>query len=142
MIWYTVSIEPGSERALALTAEDISVMHYTGRSITKGFGRDKTSTYRSGIQTKLGDIEQSQWQTLMRDIIRRNGELELLDSLIAWELEHTPWVHTKKEAEQRALESFTSRRFDDLNWSDYEAFNQKHRPKTLQKQSIERKDST
>lgn len=105
MTWNTVSIEPGSERALALAAEDLAVMHYTGRSITKGYGRDKTSTYRTGIQTKLGDIEQGQWQALMRDIIRRNGELKLLDALIAWELEHTPWVHTREEAEQRALES-------------------------------------
>lgn len=142
MTWDTVSIEPGSESALALTAEDLGVMHYTGRSITKGYGRDKTSTYRSGIQTKLGDIEQSQWQALMRDIIRRNGELELLDALIAWELEHTPWVHTQKEAEQRALESFTSRSFDNPNWSDYEAFNRKHRPDILQNKPIERKDLT
>ena len=41
MTWNTVSIEPGSERALALTAEDLAVMHYTGRSITKGYGREK-----------------------------------------------------------------------------------------------------
>lgn len=67
----------------------------------------------------------------MRDIIRRNGELNLLDALIAWELEHTPWVHTRKEAEQRALESFTSRSFDNPNWSDYEAFNQKYRPEII-----------
>ena len=143
MTWNTVSIEPGSEMALALAAEDLAVMHYTGRSITKGYGRDKTSTYRSGIQTKLGDIEQSQWQALMRDIIRRNGELKLLDALIAWELEHTPWVHTREEAEQRALESFTSRSFDNPKWSDYEAFNRKHRPEVLTNQSTqERKDST
>ena len=128
MSWDTVSVEPGSKEATDITAEDLRVMYYTGRSTLHGYARDKISTYRSGIQTKLGDIEQSQWQALMRDIIRRNGELELLEMLTEWELEHTPWVHTREEAEQRALESFATRSFDDPKWYGYEAFNQKYRP--------------
>ncbi len=66
---------------MALTAEDLRVMHYTGRSITHGYGRDKTSTYRSGIQTWVGDIEQGQWQELVRDMIHSSGEQELLEQL-------------------------------------------------------------
>ena len=109
MTYATVSIEPGTMEALAITAGELRVMHYTGRSVSHGYGRDKVTSYRSGVQTELGDIELSQWQALMRDIIRRSGELELLEQLTEWELETTPWIHTQKEAEQRALEAFASR---------------------------------
>ena len=126
-----VSIQPGSERALAIRPEELRVMYYTGRSESHGTGRDKVTTYRSCIQTELGDIELSQWQALMRDIIRRNGELELLAHLTEWELETTPWVHTKKEAEQRALEAFAERWFDDPSSRSYEAFNRRYRPELL-----------
>lgn len=118
-------------------------MHYTGRSITHGYGRDKTSTYRSGIQTRIGDIEQGQWQELMRDIVRRNGEQELLEQLTEWMLETTPWIHKRKDAEQDALEAFCTRCFDDPGWHGYEDFNRRHRLELLQhKPNQERKEST
>ena len=132
MTYAAVSIEPGSREALAITARELRVMHYTGRSISHGYGRDKVACYRSGVQTELGDIELSQWQALMRDIIRRSGELELLEQLPEWELETTPWIRTRKEAEQRALEAFTNRWFDNPSHRDFTAFNQKYRPEALQ----------
>lgn len=140
----TVSIEPGSPEALALTAEDLRVMHYTGRSNSHGYGRDKVTTYRSGIQTKIGDVELGQWQALMRDIVRRAGELELLEQLTEWELENTPWIHTRKEAEQRALEAFADRWFDDPSHRNFAAFNQKYRPKVIEQNQSdhERNEST
>ena len=138
-----VSIIPGSPEAIALTAEDLRVMHYTGRSITHGYGRDKTSTYRSGIQTRIGDIEQGQWQELVRDMIRRTGELELLEQLTEWMLETTPWIHKRKDAEQKALEAFCTRYFDDPGWHGYGDFNRKYQPEVLQhKPNQERKEST
>lgn len=143
MTYSTVSIEPGSPEALALTAEDLRVMHYTGRSVSHGYGRDKTTTYRSGIQTRAGDIEQGQWQELVRDMIRRTGELELLEQLTEWMLETTPWIHKRKDAEQKALEAFCTRYFDDPGWHDYGDFNRKYRPEVLQhKPNQERKEST
>ena len=123
-----VSIVPGSEQALAIRPEKLRRMYFTGRSESHGTGRDKVTTYRTGVQTELGDIEISQWQALMRDIIRRNGELELLEHVTEWELETAPWVHTKKEAEQRALEAFAERWFDDPSSRSYEAFNRQYRP--------------
>ncbi len=123
MTYAIVSITPGSSEALALTAENLRVMHYTGRS--------SKAAYRSGIQTSVGDIELSQWQALMQDLICRTGELELLEQLIEWELENTPWIHTRKDAEQRALEAFTTRCFDNQSHRDFAAFNQKYRPKSL-----------
>ena len=114
MTYATVSIEPGSREALAITAKELRVVHYTGRSVSRGYGRDKVTSYRSGVQTELGDIELSQWQALMRDIIHRSGELKLLEQLTEWELETTPWIHTRKDAEQCALEAFANRWFDNL----------------------------
>ena len=131
MTYSEISIAPGSSEALTLTAEDLRVMYYTGRSRSQGYGRDKTTTYRSGIQTRLGDIEQSQWQALMKDIIRRNGEESLFAALTDWELENTPWIHKRAEAEQRALEAFAEHWFDNPTHRDYIAFNQKHRPELL-----------
>lgn len=144
MTYSTVSIEPGSPEALALTVEDLRVMHYTGRSNSHGYGRDKVTTYRSGIQTIIGDIELGQWQALMRDIIRRAGELELLEQLTEWELENTPWIHTRKDTEQRALEAFADRWFDDPSHRNFAAFNQKYRPKVIEENQSdhERKEST
>ena len=126
-----VSIIPGSEQALAIRPEKLRRMYFTGRSESHGTGRDKVTTYRTGVQTELGDIEISQWQALMRNIIRRNGELELLEHVTEWEMETTPWVHTKKEAEQRALEAFAERWFDNPASRNYEAFNRKYRPELL-----------
>ena len=126
-----VSIIPGSEQALAIRPEKLRRMYFTGRSESHGTGRDKVTTYRTGVQTELGDIEISQWQALMRDIIRRSSELELLEHVTEWELETTPWVHTKKEAEQRALEAFAERWFDDPSSRSYEAFNRQYRPELL-----------
>ena len=144
MTYSIVSIEPGSPEALALTAEDLRVMHYTGRSVSHGYGRDKTTTYRSGIQTRAGDIELGQWQELVRDMIRRTGELELLEQLTEWMLETTPWIHKRKDAEQRALEAFADRWFDDPSHRNFAAFNQKFRPKVIEQNQSdhERKEST
>lgn len=132
MTYATVSIEPGSKEALALTAKDLRVMHYTGRATSHGYGRGKVTTYRSGVQTQIGDIELGQWQTLVRDIIRRNCELGLLEQLAEWELETTPWIHKQKDAEQRALEAFADRWFDNPSHRDFTAFNQKYRPEVLE----------
>ena len=132
MTYAAVSIEPGSMEALAITAGELRVMHYTGRSVSRGYGKDKVTSYRSGVQTELGDIELSQWQALMRDIIRRSGELELLEQLTEWELETTPWIPTRSDAEQHALEGVPRRWFDNPSHRDFAAFNQKYRPETLQ----------
>ena len=48
--------------------------------------------------TGLGDLEFPVWETLVRDLIHRSGEDELLNSLITW-LEATPWLRTKRDKE-------------------------------------------
>jgi hypothetical protein len=81
--------------------------------------------------TGIGDLEFPVWEPLVRDLIHRSGEDELLNSLIAW-LEATPWLHAKREVELYALELHASRIFDNPDWVDYAAFNRKYRPDKLQ----------
>lgn len=107
-----VSIDPGSEEALALTAADLRVMFYTGGASSHGFGKGKITHYREGIQTRVGDIELSQWRELVWDHARRSGEEHIIPELAKWELENTPWIHSQKEAEQRALERYCSGPFE------------------------------
>ena len=81
--------------------------------------------------TGIGDLEFPVWETLVRDLIHRSGEDELLNSLIAW-LEDAPWLRTKRDKELYALELHAGRIFDNPDWVDYAAFNRKYRPDKLQ----------
>ena len=44
-----------------LRAGDLRWMYSTGKGQITGSGRDKRHTYRTGIQTPIGDIELSVW---------------------------------------------------------------------------------
>ena len=111
---------------------DLRVHYFTGVSVRRlGDQHSKSSGYRNGVMTGLGDLEFPVWETLVRDLIHRSGEDELLNSLIAW-LEGTPWLRTKREVELYALELHADRIFDNPDWVDYVTFNRKYRPGILQ----------
>ena len=128
----TISIEGTEYRIADLSFSDLRVHFFTDVSVRRlGDQRSKSSGYRNGVMTGLGDLEFPVWETLVRDLIHRSGEDELLNSLIAW-LEGTPWLHTKRDKELYALELHAARIFDNPNWVDYAAFNRKYRPNKLQ----------
>ena len=128
----TISIEGTEYRIADLSFSDLRVHFFTDVSVRRlGDQRSKSSGYRNGVMTGLGDLEFPVWETLVRDLIHRAGEDELLNSLIAW-LEGTPWLHTKRDKELYALELHAARIFDNPNWVDYAAFNRKYRPNKLQ----------
>lgn len=109
--------------AETLTFEDLRCHFGTGRSyVISGTGRDRKKGYRTGIQTNVGDIEVSEWKTLMKDLIQRSGEEALYKLLFQWVSQTTPWLHTKQEFELEALELHAMRIFDNPEWADYEAF--------------------
>ena len=115
-----------------LSFSDLRVHYSTGVSVHRlGDQHSKSSGYRNGVMTGLGDLEYPVWETLIRDLIHRSGEDELLNSLIAW-LEATPWLHTKRDKELYALELHAGRIFDNPDWVDYAAFNRQYRPGKLQ----------
>jgi len=124
----TISIEGTEYRVADLSFSNLRVHYFTGVSVLRlGNQRNKTSGYRNGVMTGLGDLEFPVWETLVRDLIHRSGEDELLNSLITW-LEDAPWLRTKHEVELYALELHAGRIFDNPGWVDYVAFNRKYRP--------------
>ena len=118
-----------------LTFEDLAVKHFSGRSFLKsGEGRDKVYGYRHGVVTNLGDIEESEWCKLILGLITRSGELGLLEQLKPWAAAECPWLHTKREVGNYALELHACRIFDNPDWVSYELFNREYRPKAESKQ--------
>ena len=114
-----------------LSFSDLRVRFWTGRAIHhSGDKASKPSGYRHGVMTKLGDIDLPTWEALIRDLIHRSGEDELLSALTEWAAD-TPWLHSKHEIERYALELHASRIFDDPAWVCYSAFNRKYRPELL-----------
>lgn len=111
---------------------DIRPMFRTGRSIwVSGTGRDKKFSYRNGIMTPSGDIEESEWQSLAQELITKHGEDELYGQLYEWLKESTPWLRTKGEMQAYALDVHISRLFDNPVWADFIPFNRKYRPDVL-----------
>ena len=114
------------------TFEDLGCHYGTGRAVLlSGEGRNKVYVYRHGVMCALGDIEQSEWQKLIRELIHRSGEDELLQQLYQWHKEHSFLQQSKAELEQEVLVLHSMRIFDNPLWIDFIPFSQKYRLDTL-----------
>lgn len=119
------------------TFDDLRFMYYTGRSYVKsGTGRDRVYGYRNGVQTKIGDLEVREWRQLMLDLIERAGEKDLFHQLLLWEKEQNVIRLSKDELEFEALRDHSYRLFDDPEWVDFVAFNQRFRPGYLESTTV------
>lgn len=117
-----------------LKIEDVRFMYGTGRAIyISGTGRDKIYDYRNGCMTKIGDIEEGEWISLMKFLIARDGEQDLFKQLLAWETEHNFCDSDKKTLERDTLIKHSMRLFDNVKWVDFVRFNQRYRPEELTK---------
>ena len=132
-----ITVGDGRYEVANLTFEQIRFMYGTGRAIhISGTGRDKVYDYRNGCMTKLGDIEESEWQALMKFLIERDGEQELFKQLLMWETEHNFCDSDKKTLERDTLIKHSMRIFEDVKWVDYVRFNQRYRPDELAKAKL------
>ncbi len=115
------------------TFEDLRLMYRTGRSYVVGTDRlgNKKYTYRNGVMTKFGDIEESEWISLIKALIAREGEEELQRWLVEWYAKDTI-PRTPEKLEQEGLEAHAARLFDNEAWTDFIAFNQRYRPAVLE----------
>ena len=116
-----------------ITFEDIYWQFGTGISISTGNGRSKTYSYRNGVMTKLGDIEERVWYLLAEMLIERSGEQKILDSMLQWLREHNYTKDSPSELRKEALHLHTIRIFDSPRWVDFVRFNRKYRPEWLDK---------
>lgn len=120
-----------------IKVEDVRFMYGTGRAIyISGTGRDKVYDYRNGCMTKIGDIEEGEWISLMKFLIVRDGEEEVFKQLLAWETEHNFCDSDKKTLERDTLIKHSMRLFDDVKWVDFVRFNQNYRPEELTKATL------
>jgi hypothetical protein len=112
-----------------LTFDDLLCRHFTGRSyIQSGEGRNRVCGYRVGVQCSLGDIEQSEWFRMVRELIERKGEQHLYEQLLEYLTEHNYTRSTKIQLERKALELHADRIFDNEAWVGFLEFNQKYPP--------------
>lgn len=119
-----------------VTYDDIRLMYHTGKFIRDYGSQDKKAgKYRIGVMTKLGDIEEKDWIRYAEELVRRNNEETLFKQLKSWYRQTTPWLRDEKDLHRYTLECFVARIFDNPNWVDYEAFNERYRPDLLTKTS-------
>lgn len=116
-----------------ISYEDIRLMHHTGKFIRNYGSQDKKAgTYRCGVMTRIGDIEEDEWVLYAEELIRRNNDEALFKQLKSWYRETTPWLRNEKELHRYSLECFVARIFDNPEWVDYDAFNRRYRPEILE----------
>lgn len=109
----------------------------TGRHYTeKKNAGNRVTHYRSGVETAIGDIEESVWYQVARAVIEREGELDLLNQLKQWCAEQICWLRNPREVEEYALKLHISRIFDNPRWVDFKEFNEKYRPEALESQNL------
>lgn len=117
-----------------VTYDDIRLMYHTGKFIRDYGSQDKKAgKYRIGVMTKLGDIEEKDWIRYAEELVRRNNEENLFKQLKSWYRQTTPWLRDEKDLHRYTLECFVARIYDNPNWVDFVAFNERYRPEVLKK---------
>ena len=117
-----------------VTYDDIRLMYHTGKFIRDYGSQDKKAgKYRIGVMTKLGDIEEKDWIRYAEELVRRNSEEDLFKQLKSWYRQTTPWLRDEKDLHRYTLECFVARIYDNPNWVDFVAFNERYRPEVLKK---------
>ena len=117
-----------------LTFQMVKYMYGTGRSNSFTTAHGKVVTYRHGVMTEIGDIEESVWMQIVEFLIKKSCEMELYHNLLEWVKERLKWCASKEERKKYALRLHASRIFDDQEWVDYKAFNAKYRPDIIEYQ--------
>lgn len=106
-----------------LCYDDIRVQLHTGRFIRNYSSQDKKAgKYRSGMLTKIGDLEECEWYIYAEELIRRNGDEALFKRLVNWNRQNCAWLRNEKEAINYTLECFINGLHNNPEWVDYAAF--------------------
>lgn len=114
-----------------LTFEDIRWRCGVFRCNSSGTGRNKQYHPWSGVQTKLGEIEESIWYKLAEALIQRDHEEDLYEQLLEWETKHNYANRSKRDLREEALCKHSMRIFDNPKWVDFVPFNRRYRPEAL-----------
>lgn len=108
---------------------DLQCHFQTGRAyVISGEGRNRVYGYRSGVQCNLGDLEKSEWISMVRECISRHGEEKLHQQLLQYLKDQNHARESRAEIEFKALQYHAARIFDNETWVDFLTFNRKYRP--------------
>lgn len=121
-----------------ITLSDICWKYGTGISTDTGSRKAGTYKpgYRNGVMTDIGDIRTDIWRQAIKHIARRDGEVWLVDALVAWEKAHNYAKESQEELYLHALLLYSHRIFDDQKWTDYIPFNRTYRASALEQAQI------
>lgn len=119
-----------------VTAEDLRWKYSTHTSESKGKGRDKVTTSRSGIQTPFSDIRIDVWVEAAKAVIYRDGLAEELEHMTGYYVKDKTPAFTKKELELRALDAVLSGLYKNPAWFGFIEYNEKYHTELLTTASL------
>lgn len=119
-----------------ISHENLQYMHGTGVAINLEDCRrtgEKRYKYRNGIQTKLGDIEETVWKELVKMLIKKENDEEFYKQILEYETEEKRFgVVDKDEIEKEALRAYAMKLYDKKSAWGYIRFNARYRPHLLE----------
>lgn len=119
----------------SLTAADLEVHYFTGRTIDIGIGtgRDRRKLYRFGVQTDIGDIEISVWVKAAERIVEREGLKEELEHLRPFALYTSNAGRiTMLHEYVRHLDMCLSALYRNPAWVHFVPYNRQYHPELLE----------
>ena len=119
-----------------LSFADMRERYDTQRGITWFDGRLNRKGIESYVLTPVGEIKRTDWEQMIRQLIREAGEEDLFSHLLEWTTENTPWLRTESEHISYALELHAARSFDNEAWVGFMPFNWKNRPERLKEAGL------
>ena len=114
-----------------LRAGDLRWMYSTGKGQITGSGRDKRHTYRTGIQTPIGDIELSVWIKAAEYIVERDGLQEELEHLRPFALSFGASLFAKQMARANHLDMCISKIYRRPAWVSFIPYNKQYHPELI-----------
>lgn len=114
-----------------LKADDLKWMYSTGRNLITGSGRDRKHSYRSGVQTPIGDIELSVWIGAAEYIIERDGLQEELEHLCPFIVSFGSSPYAKQLSHANHLAMCLSEIYRNPAWVYFVSYNEQHHPELL-----------
>ncbi len=116
-----------------LTADELRWMYATGRSRSTGSGRNKTHSYRSGVQTPIGDIELSVWIKAAEHIVERDGLRDELERLRSYAVGYgSGSAYSKQLTHAGHLSMCLSAIYRNPAWESFVPYNRQYHPELLE----------
>lgn len=95
-----------------LNYSDLIIHFHTGRAVfLGGTGRNKQYGYRTGVKTNLGDVEISEWLSVVQKLIEFKGDTAECMEILSKVKNSMPWLKTEQEQIECALNLFLRKSF-------------------------------